>query len=88
MAALTLNNFPDELLARLKERAAIHGRSVEAEAVDLIAQATRDENGRDENGSDPIQPTIDALTRFRASLNPRLTIDEQSLADAKRQGRP
>ena len=36
MATLTVRNLPDEALAKLRVRAAEHGRSMEAEARDLI----------------------------------------------------
>ena len=36
MATLTVRNLPDEALAKLRVRAAQHGRSMEAEARDLL----------------------------------------------------
>ena len=36
MATLTVRNLPDEALAKLRGRAAHHGRSMEAEARDLL----------------------------------------------------
>ncbi|MFN6339255.1 MAG: FitA-like ribbon-helix-helix domain-containing protein [Cyanobacteriota bacterium] len=41
MATLTLHDVPEELVARLEERAHAHGRSLNSEAVDcLMRQAT------------------------------------------------
>lgn len=41
MATLTLHDVPEELVARLEERARSHGRSLNSEAVDcLTRQAT------------------------------------------------
>ena len=36
MATLTVRNLPDEALAKLRVRAAQHGRSMEAEARDVL----------------------------------------------------
>lgn len=43
MANLHVRNLEDELLARLKRRAARHGRSVEAEHREILRQALVDE---------------------------------------------
>jgi plasmid stability protein len=40
---LHLRNLDDELIARLKQRAARHGRSVEAEHREILRQALADE---------------------------------------------
>jgi len=42
MATLTIRNLPDETLAKFRVRAAQRGRSMEAEARDLIAAAADD----------------------------------------------
>lgn len=39
MASITIRNIDDELKQRLEERAAVHGRSMEAEARDIIEGA-------------------------------------------------
>jgi plasmid stability protein len=39
MASLSVRNLEDDIMARLKRRAARHGRSAEAEARDILAQA-------------------------------------------------
>jgi antitoxin FitA len=36
MASITIRNIDDELKQRLKERAAVHGRSMEAEAREIL----------------------------------------------------
>lgn len=43
MANLSLRNVDEDLLAWLRSRAATHGRSVNAELLDLIAVARSDE---------------------------------------------
>jgi plasmid stability protein len=39
MASLSVRNLEDDTMARLKRRAARHGRSAEAEARDILVQA-------------------------------------------------
>jgi plasmid stability protein len=39
MASLVVRNIEDELVARLKRRAATHGRSAEAEHREILRQA-------------------------------------------------
>jgi plasmid stability protein len=39
MASITIRNIDDDLKRRLKERAVIHGRSMEAEARDILEHA-------------------------------------------------
>jgi plasmid stability protein len=83
MAALTLSNLPDDLLGKLKDRAAQHGRTVEAEAVECLQLATQEVNG-----ADRIERMLEDLKRFRDSLSPDVRLEEESLSSAKREGRP
>jgi plasmid stability protein len=39
MASMTIPDIDDQLAARLRERAALHGKSVEDEARDILRQA-------------------------------------------------
>lgn len=39
MGAITVRNLDDDVQQRLKERAAAHGRSMEAEARDILTNA-------------------------------------------------
>ncbi|HYD70863.1 FitA-like ribbon-helix-helix domain-containing protein [Azospirillum sp.] len=39
MATLSIRNLPDDVHARLRVRAALHGRSMEAEARDILSSA-------------------------------------------------
>ncbi|MBJ7415974.1 MAG: hypothetical protein JHC88_11080 [Niveispirillum sp.] len=41
MASLTIRNVPDEVHRALRVRAALHGRSTEAEIRDILETATR-----------------------------------------------
>jgi antitoxin FitA len=43
MPALTIRNIPDEIHRGLKSRAALHGRSTEAEVRDILAEAIKPE---------------------------------------------
>jgi plasmid stability protein len=43
MANLSVRNLEDDVMARLKRRAARHGRSAKAEARDILAQALNSE---------------------------------------------
>jgi plasmid stability protein len=43
MASLSVRNLDDDLLARLKRRAARHGRSAEAEVRDILRQTLSSE---------------------------------------------
>ena len=48
MASLVIRQLPESVKAKLKERAAQHGRSMEEEARDILkcAVATEEESGR------------------------------------------
>lgn len=43
MGSLHVRGLDDELIRRLKQRAALHGRSAEAEHREILAQALADE---------------------------------------------
>jgi plasmid stability protein len=45
--SLSVRNLDDEVIARLKRRAARHGRSAEAEARDILRQAVQGEGSAD-----------------------------------------
>lgn len=45
MATLTIRNLPDDVRDRLRMRAAAHGRSMEAEARDLLKRAVAHGSG-------------------------------------------
>ncbi len=48
MAVLNIRNLPDDVHARLRIRAAIAGRSMEAEARAILTEACEDGDGADE----------------------------------------
>ena len=62
MASISVRNLDDELLGRLKRRAARHGRSAEAEVRDILRQALSSEA---ELGFDDLAAELRALTAGR-----------------------
>jgi antitoxin FitA len=62
MASLSVRNLDDDLLSRLKRRAARRGRSAEAEVRDILRQAL---NAEAEVGFDELAADFRALTAKR-----------------------
>jgi plasmid stability protein len=62
MASLSVRNLDDDLLGRLKRRAARHGRSAEAEIREILRQAL---SGEAELGFDDLAAELRALTAGR-----------------------
>jgi plasmid stability protein len=62
MANLSIRNLDDELLARLKRRAAKHGQSAEAEVRAILRQAL---SGEAEVGFDDLAAKLRKLTAGR-----------------------
>lgn len=80
MTTLTLKNFPDDLYARLKARAAEHRRSLNREAIlcleDAVATASPART----------EATLTALRKNRLKLN-RIFLTDRDLAAARSAGR-
>ncbi len=70
MASVTVRNVPDEVHRAIRVRAALHGRSIEAEMRDILESAVKPQ-GRIKLGS--------LLTEIGREI--RLTNDELSLFD-------
>lgn len=71
MALLNIRNLPDEVHAKLRIRAAKHGRSMEGEARDIITAACSDP---DETVSgQALQALVD---RLYGSQKPAAVVDE------------
>ena len=70
MATLTVRNLPDEALAKLRVRAAHHGRSMEAEARDLlVAMAEQAEKPKSSSaGLIPIVHGLGAVVTFALAV--------------------
>jgi plasmid stability protein len=62
MASLSVRNLDDDLIARLKRRAARHGRSAEAEVRDILQRAL---SGEAEIDFDTLASQLRALTAGR-----------------------
>lgn len=59
MAVLNIRNLPDEVHAKLRIRAAEHGRSMEAEAREILAAACRGSEGT--TSGEDLQSLVDRL---------------------------
>ena len=62
MASLSVRNLDDDLVARLKRRAARHGRSAEAEVRDILRRTL---SGEAEAGFDDLAAELRARTAGR-----------------------
>ncbi len=62
MASMSVRNLDDELLARLKRRAARHGHSAEAEVRDILRQVL---GAEEELSFDDLAAELRALTAER-----------------------
>jgi antitoxin FitA len=80
MATLTLKRFPDDLYQKLKERAAMHRRSLNQEAIHCLKQGAQD---RHLNSQEWLEEAR-ALRR----QTPDLFLTEDALRAAKDSGRP
>lgn len=77
MTGLLIKDLPDDVHARLKDRAAAHRRSLSGEALTILEEALRDSAG---------PPTLAEVDRMRVKGKRPLT---QELIDrARREGRP
>jgi plasmid stability protein len=80
VATLTIKNIPERLHNRLRESAAQHHRSINAEAISCLEKALI---------VNRVEPE-DFLARARAlrARMPRVFVTERDLRVAKNQGRP
>jgi plasmid stability protein len=80
MANLSLKQVPDDLYQRLKERAAVHRRSINNEAIICLEQALE---------ARPFEPRswLEGVRALRRQA-PKVFLDQASLDAAKKQGRP
>lgn len=81
MAVLTIRNLPDKVRDRLRQRAALAGLSMEAQARAILAKASR-EGVASESGAS-LQAWVDDLYR---GVKPRSTVDDL-LAERRRETR-
>jgi plasmid stability protein len=87
MATLNIRNLPDEVHKRLRMRAAKHGRSMEAEARDILAEACDSAERPQPNRKEALakakrlQALIDRLYGHRKPEN----VVDQFLAERRRE---
>lgn len=76
MATITINNLDDELKERLKARAAEHGRSMEAEARDILHAAldSESEAAAPGNLAEAIRAIVEPLGGIELDIPPRKPI--------------
>jgi antitoxin FitA len=81
VATLTLKNFPDDMYAQLKERAAGNRRSLTAEAILCIETTLTNPSSRAD-----VDATLDALRRARSKVR-HAFVTNSELRRARRSGR-
>jgi antitoxin FitA len=65
MASITIRNLDDEVKKRLRRRAADHGRSLEAEARDILTRsADTPPAKKPKTGLDLVQPLLDFSRKY------------------------
>jgi plasmid stability protein len=81
MATLTLKNFPDDIYAQLKARAAANRRSMNAEAIRCLETVLTGEGSRAD-----IAATLEGLRRARSKVR-HTYLTDRDLQSAKATGR-
>jgi plasmid stability protein len=81
MATLTIRNISDEALARFRVRAAEHGRSMEAEAREMIERASAPAEAK----PSPAERIAKAQALFRQAFggNPPQGLVDELIADRR-----
>lgn len=74
MAVMTIRNIDDAIKTRLRQRAALHGRSMEEEAREILRAALSCEAPPHRNLADAIRERFGALHRVDLSDVPRESI--------------
>ena len=78
MTSITIRNIDDDLKQRLKERAAPHGRSMEAEVRDILegALGARPSAAAPDNLYDAIRAIVEPLGGIELEPFPRQSVRE------------
>jgi antitoxin FitA len=76
MASITVRRLEDDLKARLRIRAARHGRSMEEEARDILRAALAEEPKRDVSLGEAIRRRFAPLGGVQLDIPPRLPARE------------
>jgi plasmid stability protein len=83
VATLTIRNLPDDVRDKLRVRAAEHGRSMEAEARDLLSRAVG--AGRAELSPEDKRARVQAVQEaFRKYWQPGESVVDEFLAERRR----
>lgn len=82
MATMTIRNIDDALKARLRVRAAIHGKSMEEEAREILREALSKETAPSANLAQTIHQRIAPLHGVNLPRVPRDPIRESLKLDA------
>jgi plasmid stability protein len=76
LASMTIRNIEDHLKARLRVRAAEHGRSMEDEARDILRTALAGQGRQPANLAASIRARVTATGGVRLDIAPREPIPE------------
>lgn len=71
MATMTIRNVDDELKSRLRVRAAMHGRSMEDEAREILRVSLSTEPSGDSAWVDSVMARVEAVGGIDLELPPR-----------------
>ena len=80
MATLTIRNLPDEVRDRLRVRAAQNGRSMEAEARDVLSKAIDAPEPDEDDIGERVRAVQEAFRQYR---DPGKNMVDQFLSDRK-----
>jgi len=85
MASITIRNISDDLKKRLRKQAAENGRSMEAEAREILARSTSaPKSAKPMTGLDifkPLRDLVDKYGPFELELPPRTPIHDPFAAE-------
>jgi antitoxin FitA len=78
MTSVTIENIEDALAQRLRARAAAHGRSIEAEAKDILSTALGGDKPErvPDNLYDAIRAIVEPIGGIELELTPRQPVRE------------
>ncbi|WP_026145146.1 FitA-like ribbon-helix-helix domain-containing protein [Pseudomonas asplenii] len=82
MASMTIRNVDEQLKARLRVQAALHGRSMEEEARDILCSALSVTSGRSGSLVEAIRARLEPLGGVDLDIAPREATREPPGFDA------
>ena len=83
MAILNIRNLPDDVHVELRVRAARHGKSMEAEAREILAHACR--NGQSKKPASSLRGLVDKLYGSNKPINVAGDLINERRREAKRE---